>query len=157
MIVNTTGVYIGHGGKEIHKIDATQISQSAGSVLASQLPWSKYRGAANNPGRVECTTTAQILADFTEFGPTNSWEENLTTGQLQSTANDHNNFSGIRSNSQLTTYSLEANLYATTATHLNQNHDNDVIGLIAAATIDQNNLLNLIFFKKSSQFFVIFY
>ena len=51
LIVNTTGVYIGHGGKEIHKIDASQINQNAATVQASQLPWSKYRGAANNPGR----------------------------------------------------------------------------------------------------------
>ena len=39
----------------------------------------KYRGAVNNPGRVECTTTAQILADFGEFGPADSWVENPTT------------------------------------------------------------------------------
>ena len=144
LIVNNNGVYVGHGGKEIHKIDATQISQSAATVQASQLPWSKYRGAVNNPGRVECTTTAQILADFGEFGPANSWIANQTTGQLQSTTNDHINLSGIRSNSQLTTYSLEANLYATTATPPIQSHDNDVIALIAAATIDQNNSLHLI-------------
>ena len=78
LIVNTTGVYVGHGGKEIHKIDNTQISQGGTSVQASQLPWSKYRGAVNNPGRVECTTTAQILDEFDEFPP-NSWVENLIT------------------------------------------------------------------------------
>ena len=152
LIVNNNGVYVGHGGKEIHKIDATQISQSAATVQASQLPWSKYRGATNNPGRVECTTTAQILADFVEFGPANSWEANPITGQLQSTANDGGNFSGIRSNLNLTTYSLEANLYATTATHmLHQNHDNDVIALIAAATIDQDDILHLIVAQRGGQ------
>ena len=150
LIVNNNGVYVGHGGKEIHKIDATQISQSAASVQASQLPWSKYRGAVNNPGRVECTTTAQILADFGEFGPANSWEESPITGQLQSTANDPSNFSGIRSNINLTTYSLEANLYATTATS-GQTHDNDVIALIAAATIDQDDTLHLIVAQRGGE------
>ena len=48
LIVNTTGVYVGHGDKEIHKIDNTQISPGGTSVQAGQLPWSKYRGAVNN-------------------------------------------------------------------------------------------------------------
>ena len=52
-------------------------------------------------------------------------------------------FLGSRSNMNLTTYSLEANLYATAATS-GLTHDNDVIGLIAAATIDQDDTLHLI-------------
>ncbi|MEE2924873.1 MAG: hypothetical protein VX619_08870, partial [bacterium] len=87
-------------------------------------------------------TTAQILTDSDLFGPNNSWSENSITGDLQSVINDHNNLSGIVNKTQLTTYSVQANLYST-------GFDDDMVALIAAASIDQNNQLHLILAARS--------
>lgn len=131
LIVDLSGVYVGHYGKIIHKILATQINPNHTLVKASHLPWSKYRGTLTNPGRVECTTTEQILADFTKFGKS-KWEEDAFK-RLQS--KDNEDFSGIYSATKKSSYRFEANLYSNAT-------DNDSIALIAAASLDDNKELH---------------
>lgn len=142
LIVDQVGVYVGHFGKKIHKIDANLMDQDSSTISASKLPWSKYRGAANNPGRVDCTTTDRILANFLPFGLSN-WQPDLN-GQLQS--KDNESFSGIYSDQPITSYSLEANLYST-------NTDNDIIALIAAVAEDPNDsdILHVLAVTRSPQ------
>ena len=138
LIVDQVGVYVGHFGKKIHKIDANLMDQDSSTISASKLPWSKYRGATNNPGHIECLTADQILNEWETFGPQNSWVRVDATSQFRSTVNTRE-LSGIKSDIELLTYSVEANLYATTATSP-PNHDNDTISVIAAAKTEGSTI-----------------
>lgn len=80
-----------------------------------------------------CVSTDEILTNFNKFGPSEWGPDEF--GQLQS--KDNANFSGIYSDIQQTSYSLQANLHST-------NSDDDTIALIAAATEDQNKQLHVI-------------
>jgi outer membrane protein assembly factor BamB len=109
------GLLVGAFSQNVAWIETNGISiQNSG--------WEKFRGTAQNPGSLSCSTATGIVNSFTKFGPSN-WAPD-SNGILQS--QDNENFSGIISPDERDNYSFQATLFST-------NSDNDTIALILAA------------------------
>ncbi|MCO4784144.1 MAG: PQQ-binding-like beta-propeller repeat protein [Candidatus Cloacimonetes bacterium] len=120
-LLNTTGAYIGsYDNKYSFAMDQ--------SLIKSIIPFSDFRNGLKNPGRMDCSTTQDIVASFTRFGLSN-WGPD-PSGVLES--KDNQSFSGIYSPNTLEDYDFEAELYS-------PDTDDDTIALIVASHRDNSN------------------
>ncbi|MCJ8346776.1 hypothetical protein MJH12_14640, partial [bacterium] len=126
-LVESTAVYFGVYADKLKVI-------SNSGFIDSINQFSNFRSGIKNPGRMDCSTTADIVSSFTRFG-SSDWGPD-PSGILES--KDNEPFSGIYSPTTLENYDFEAELYS-------PNGDDDTIALIIASHRDgANNLYSLI-------------
>ncbi|PCJ18887.1 MAG: hypothetical protein COB02_09110 [Candidatus Cloacimonadota bacterium] len=123
-LVETTASYFGVFNDKLKIFPNLNLTRFNGQ-------FSDFRSGLQNPGRMNCSTTQDIVASFTRFG-LSTWGPD-PSGVLES--KDNQSFSGIFSPEKFENFDFEAELYSPGV-------DDDSIALIIAIHRDNTNNLH---------------